>query len=301
MQHADLPNRRVEAWKYSDLRAALADAALPAEAPAPARAWRKLDGVIDRLALGQGKHAITKVSAGEEETLIESFAEPGLDARVREIQLAPGASLTRIVTQSGAGVTLSAAYVSLSEGASFRQFVLAEGGRLARVETHVEIEGEGAAVELNGLYLCGAGRHADLTSVIAHKAPGATTRQLVKGAARRGGRSVFQGRIVVERGAQQTDARQYHHGLLLEEGAEIFAKPELMIFADDVACAHGNTAGALDETALFYARTRGLPEAAARALLIEAFLAEAVPEELAEDAKDAALNRVRAWLAGASA
>src|SRR5215470_13719506 len=145
------------------------------------------------------------------------------------------------------------------------------------METHVSIEGEGASVELNGLYMCASGRHADLTSVIEHKFGAGQTKQLIKGVARKGGRGVFQGKIVVAHGAQKTDARQHHHGLLLEEGAEIFAKPELMIHADDVQCAHGAAAGGLDETALFYMRARGVAEAEARALLIEAFLVEAIP------------------------
>lgn len=296
---ADLPNRRVEAWKYSDLRAALTDVALPPEALRPKQAWGKLDGVIDRLALGQGKHAITKVRAGESEVLIERFEETGLDARVREIQVLPGAALTRIVLQRGTDVALSAAHVSVSDGAAFRQIVIAEGGKLARIETHVSVDGEGAEVELNGVYMAGAGRHADLTSLITHNVPGGTTRQLIKGVARKGGRGVFQGKIVVAHGAQKTDARQYHHGLLLEEGAEIFAKPELMIHADDVQCAHGNTAGGLDETAMFYLRSRGVPEFAARALLIEAFLAEAVPEHLPDTMREEILGRITSWLGGA--
>jgi Fe-S cluster assembly protein SufD len=297
MELAELPNRRVEAWKYSDLRAALKDAALPdGDAPAPKQHWRVLDGVIDRLALAQGQHATTKVGAGEEEVLIEEMGEDALDARVREIQVLPGGALTRLVLQTGAGVALNAAYVSVGDGAVFRQFVLAEGGKLARIETHVEVDGGKAEIELNGVYICGAGRHADLTSVITHKEAGSQTRQLIKGVAAKGGRGVFQGKIVVERAAQQTDARQYHHGLLLEEGAEVFAKPELMIFADDVQCAHGNTAGALDETALFYARSRGIPEAVARALLIESFLVEAIPAALPEEVAGRVRGRISAWL-----
>jgi len=297
MNLADLPNRRVEAWKYSDLRAALAEAPLPADAARPAGAWGALDGVIDRLAIAQGRHAITKVRAGEKEMLIERFDAPSpFGAYVREIQVLPGGSLTRIVVQSGDGVDLSAAYVSLSAGASFRQIIVSEGAKLARIETHVSVEGEGADVELNGVYMVKAGRHADLTSVIEHKVAGGTTRQLIKGVARKGGRGVFQGKIVVARHAQKTDARQYHHGILLEEGAEIYAKPELMIHADDVQCAHGNTAGGLDEGALFYMRSRGLSEGEARAMLIEAFLVEAIPEDLEAVIRDELTGRVAAWL-----
>jgi Fe-S cluster assembly protein SufD len=189
------------------------------------------------------------------------------------------------------------ARVSLGAGAVLKQFVLAKGGKLARIETHVNVRGEGAKVELSGVYLAGAGRHADLTSVITHSATGGETRQLIKGVVAKGGRGVFQGKIVVERGAQQTDARQYHHGMLLEAGAEVFAKPELMIHADDVQCAHGNTAGGLDQTALFYMRSRGISEAEARALLIEAFLVEAIPENLPAELVEELTGLMRDWLA----
>ena len=109
---------------------------------------------------------------------------------------------------------------------------------------------------------------------------------------------MFQGKIHVEHGAQKTDARQHHQALLLEEGGEIDAKPELEIFADDVQCAHGNAIGALDENQLFYARARGIPEGEARALLVEAFLAEAIAEDLQELIREELLGRVRAWLRG---
>jgi Fe-S cluster assembly protein SufD len=294
---ADLPNRRVEAWKYSDLRATLAIAPLPAEGTRPHGAWSALDGAIDRLAVAQGHHAITKVRAAEEKILVERFdVSSPLDAHVREIQVSPGASLTRVVIQSGEGVCLSAAHVLLSAGASYRQLIVAEGARLARIETHVSVVGEGAEVELNGVYMANPGHHADLTSVIEHKVGGGTTRQLIKGVARKGGRGVFQGKIVVAPHAQKTDARQYHHGILLEEGAEIFAKPELMIHADDVQCAHGNTAGGLDERALFYMRSRGLSEPEARAMLIEAFLVEAIPQGLDAGIRDELTGRIAAWL-----
>lgn len=283
-----LPTRRVEAWKYSDLRAALADVDIPA-APTELRAA----SVIEQLAPGGTEER--RIDA--DELVIERFDEAGLDARADKYVVAPGATLTRIVFQTGAGVPLSHVSVRLEKGAGFQQFVFALGGKLARVETHVDAGGENNAVALNGIYLVGARRHADLTSTITHGATGGVTRQLIKGVARKAGRGVFQGRIVVERGAQKTDARQHHQALLLEEGAEAFAKPELMIHADDVSCAHGNSVGALDEAALFYMRARGLPEIEARALLTEAFLAEAIPDWAPEDVREEALKRIRDWLA----
>ncbi len=282
---ADLPTRRNEAWKYSDLRKAVGE---------QRHVLRDGRDIIERLAPGTQSHTLR---AGQAPILVERMDDDRyMDARSFDFTLEPGAALTRVVIQTGAELPLSVARVRLGAGSRFTQFVLALGGRLARIETHVSVEGKGAEVTLNGAYLAGAGRHADLTSVIEHRAPGSVTRQLIKGVARRGGRGVFQGKIVVERGAQKTDARQHHRGLLLEEGAEIFAKPELMIHADDVQCAHGNTAGGLDEGALFYMRSRGIPEAQARSLLIEAFLVETIPAGLPEALRDELTGMIRAWL-----
>ncbi len=293
IQLADLPTRRDEAWKYSDLRAAMDGVAL--EAPRAASTLSRGD-VIGALARQVGEVESLALKAGE--TLVrvdrpgKAFAPRFLDAEV-----AAGANLVRIVVQEASDtVSLDAAHVRVAVGGAFRQFVLAEGGKLARVETHVSVDGEGATIELNGAYLASAGKHADLTSVITHNAPGVETRQLIKGVAAKGGRGVFQGKIVVERAAQQTDARQYHHGMLLEAGAEIFAKPELLIHADDVQCAHGNTAGGLDEVAKFYLRSRGVPEKQARAMLIEAFLVGAIPEGLPEAIDTELRERIGKWL-----
>ncbi len=282
---AELPTRRIEAWKYSDLRQAVG---------LDTHVLRDGRDIIERLAPGTQR---STVPAGESRLIVERMGDDQhMDARSYEYALEAGASLVRVVIQSGSNLPLSMMRVRLAAGAKFTQFVLAFGAKLARIETHVSVEGEGAEVTLNGAYLAGAGRHADLTSVIEHKAPGGVTRQLIKGVARKGGRGVFQGKIVVEKGAQKTDARQYHRGLLLEAGAEIFAKPELMIHADDVQCAHGNTAGGLDESALFYMRSRGVPEAEARAMLIEAFLVEAIPEGLPVELHAELVGAVQAWL-----
>lgn len=325
LERAGLPTRRNEAWKWSDLRAAFADASLVEDMQlayghvhaldADLAQFERQGNIVGLLALALTSHieqpwingrarraeggSIVEVEARRKLIVVEELnAGFRLGAHMLKVRVRSGAELTRVVIQSGGGIALSGAHVSVEAGGVFRQFVLAEGAKLARIETRVEVEGEGAEVELNGVYMSGAGRHADLTSTIAHEVGGGTTRQLIKGVARKGGRGVFQGKIVVERGAQKTDARQYHHGMLLEDGAEIFAKPELMIHADDVQCAHGNTAGGLDERALFYMRSRGLPEAEARALLIESFLVEAIPDGLPEEVHEELVGRIRAWLAG---
>jgi Fe-S cluster assembly protein SufD len=306
IQLADLPTRRAEAWKYSDLRRAMDENVQFAIGrdrgdPVVERAAAE-GGVIGALAAQMGGVETLEVASGETAIRVDRPRYSNLEPRFLQVNVGPDATLTRIVVQSNRAdaVVLDAAHVRLARGAQFKQVVLAEGAKLARIETHVSIEGEGAEVELNGVYMCGEGRHADLTSIVEHKVGVGQTRQLIKGVVRRGGRGVFQGKIVVEHGAQKTDARQYHHGLLLEEGAEVFAKPELMIRADDVQCAHGNTAGGLDETALFYMRSRGVPEAHARALLIEAFLVEPVPDWAPPDVRDEIVTRIRTWLGGAS-
>ncbi len=285
-----LPTRRVEAWRYSDLARALDGASTPMVG----------DGeIIERLARGATAFTERVLSGGEKDVVVDYVEPEGFAPRAESIIVGAGGAYHRIVLQRGDSVALSSCRVRLEAGAVFRQFIIAEGGKLARIETHVDVAGEGAEVELNGVYLCAEGRHADLTSVVTHKAHGGKTNQLIKGVARKGGRGVFQGKILVERAAQKTDARQYHHGMLLEEGAEIFAKPELMIHADDVACAHGNTAGGLNEGPLFYLRSRGVPEAEARALLTEAFLLEALPDWAPPDVRAEIEARASAWLRGA--
>jgi Fe-S cluster assembly protein SufD len=306
IQLADLPTRRTEAWKYSDLRRAMDENvqfAIGRDRNDPVVEQAAAEGgVIAALAAQMGGVESLEVTSGETAIRVDRPRYSNLEPRFLQANVGPGATLTRIVVQSNRAdaVILDAAHVRLASGAQFKQFVLVEGAKLARIETHVSIEGEGAEVELNGAYMCDEGRHADLTSIVEHKVGAGQTRQLIKGVARKGGRGVFQGKIVVAHGAQKTDARQYHHGLLLEEGAEVFAKPELLIHADDVQCAHGNTAGGLDETALFYMRSRGVPEAQARALLIEAFLTETVPDWAPPDVREEIVGRIRAWLAGAS-
>lgn len=331
MQLADLPSRRTEAWKWSDLRAAMAsqEATLtgtgPISSDGPIAAFAELMGdaygpnalVIE--APGEtfassmtegdvGRYGGVVVKAGATAVLVERIAVSGSALRpilpsFLRFNVEPGATLQRVVVQQNdvpvgeadAALVLNEAVVKLGAGAIFRQFVLGEGAKLARVEVTVEA-GEAAVVELNGVYLASAKRHIDLTSRVAHQAAGIHTQQLVRGVARKGGRGVFQGRFLVERAGQKTDARMQHNALLLEEGAEIFAKPELEIYADDVACAHGNTAGQIDEDAIFYLRQRGIPDVDARAMIMRAFLIEAVPDWMGQDLRGEVEARIDRWL-----
>lgn len=211
-------------------------------------------------------------------TVIESFEgrRGAFSADVTEFELGDGAALTRFILQEADADAVVAAVSAarLGKAARFEQTALAFGARLARLETRLRLAGDATRVALRSASLVDDARHADVTSHVAHEAVGGETRQIHKAVLRERGRGVFQGKFLVARGAQKTDAAMQSKALLLSDGAEADHKPELEIYADDVQCAHGATTGALDADALFYLRQRGLPEIAARALLVEAFLGE---------------------------
>ena len=319
---AELPSRRDEDWRWTDLRGLIRQ--MPAPAPAgqvwgpglfsQAGATSSVEivngrgparqvlggGVLELRLIADGAGASSAVFSLEvtgEAVLLESCegAEGSLASVTLDIRLAEGASLERIVLCESAddAILVSQAQVRLSPGARFAQTVLTPGARRQRLETAVSHPGAGATARLDGVYLNAGRRHSDITTVVTHAGVGGETDQLVKGVVSDQARAVFQGRIVVEPGADRTDARMGHHALVLSDRAEVDAKPELLIYADDVACAHGNTVGALDEDALFYARQRGIPEAEARAMLTRAFLAEVIDRIGHDGARDVA----GAWLA----
>lgn len=221
---------------------------------------------------------------GSRATLIESHIGVGegsyFSNSVTDIRVEKGATLTHAKLQDEGPKAFHVALgrVCIGDEAVYDNFVLHRGAELARNEIHAAINGSGAECRLNGAYLGADRQHIDNTTVIEHKAPGSRSSEVFKGALDGRARGVFQGRIVVHRDAQQTDGHQLNKTLLLDRNAEMDAKPELVIYADDVKCSHGATIGELDETALFYLRTRGIDEAAARDILVSAFLNEAVEE-----------------------
>ncbi len=240
-------------------------------------------------------------------------AESGARASVIETQTGAGATwstaATHVVVGEGAEISrtsvlaaggeafhIGATEAEVARGGRYRSFVLSHGGRLSRDEIDVALVGEGAGCRLDGLALGRRKQHIDNTTRIVHRAPDAESREVYRGVLDDNARSVFQGKVLVEPGAQRTDAHQLNENLLLSETAEADAKPELMIYADDVKCSHGATAGALDDEALFYMRARGIDEAAARNHLVEAFAGEIVATI---DVAAAAMVRgaVAAWLA----
>jgi Fe-S cluster assembly protein SufD len=224
----------------------------------------------------------------------------GLTSSVMEFTLQNGSTVNRTVYQRGTSedAVASTALVHQDTNSHYTQTSLSFGAKIARLETRVTYQEPSAKATLNAAYLVGKGLHSDFTSHVRHGANSCVTRQLTKGAVLNGGTGVFQGKFLVPRTAGQfTDADMQHKALLLEDGAVVFAKPELEIYADDVECAHGNTSGALDDDQLFYMRQRGLPEKTARALLTQAFVVEAFAE--AGALEEVLRAEAEAWLAAA--
>ena len=150
------------------------------------------------------------------------------------------------------------------------------GGRLIRNDLHADLSGQGAEVDIGGLYIAGGEQHIDNHVRVDHAVGPARSAQEYRGVLGGRCRCVWNGKAVVQSGADGTDAEQGNHNLLLSDGAEIDAKPELEIYADEVKCSHGTTVGQLDEDALYYLRTRGLDEQEARNALTHAFGASIV-------------------------
>lgn len=215
-----------------------------------------------------------------------------------QIHLAEGAKLTRTIIQDDPAdhCRIANAHIAAQSGATLTQHCLAFGGGLTRLETNLTSEGEGVEAHMGAAYLLAGERHCDMTSIIRLAHPNCVIDQAVKGVVDDKTRSVFQGKFHVERAAQHTDAEMRHDALMLSDRAQVRAKPELEIYADDVACAHGNTLGQLDESALFYMRQRGIPIKEARALLTEAFLGSVFDSVDDEDLRESLLGKVREWL-----
>lgn len=217
-----------------------------------------------------------------------------------EIALAPQSKFIhgKVVGPSGYGHThMAQTTVAIGQGAFYDHFALfAACGHLNRCETNLFLNGPLAETRLNGLMLLKKTESADLTTCVHHKSPKTTSRQLCKAVLDDKARGVYQGKIAVHKNAQKTDAYQLCQALLLSEQAEMNAKPELEILADDVKCSHGTAIGDLDEKALFYLRSRGIEEQAARQLLVEAFAHDFMDQVPSPDLAIALKKEVERWL-----
>ncbi|MDG2204446.1 MAG: Fe-S cluster assembly protein SufD [Alphaproteobacteria bacterium] len=235
-------------------------------------------------------------------TLVKLHAGLGVSAylanAVTEVDVGDAAILRhyRVQSENMQATHLGSLHVRIGRDATYDGFGLHIGGRLSRTEVFARLEGEGGHCALNGAYLMKGREHCDNTTVIEHAVPHTTCSEVFKGILDDESRGVFQGRIVVHKDAQGTDGHQLSNVLLLSDKAEMDAKPELEIYADDVKCSHGATTGQLDETALFYLRSRGIPEALARNLLIQSFVAGALDEIKCDAVREAMMSKVVHWL-----
>jgi Fe-S cluster assembly protein SufD len=168
---------------------------------------------------------------------------------------------------------------------------------LVRQEIRVDAKGEGSEFKLRGVNLLAGDTHCDVTMMLDHSAPDTNSTEVIRNIVTDKAQGVFQGQIRVARDAQKTDAKMASHGLLLSEDAEVDHKPELEIFADDVQCGHGATAGDLDEDLLFYLKARGIPQKEAESLLIQAFVGDAIEGIEHAGLREALIEAVSGWLA----
>jgi len=393
---AGLPHRRVEDWKYTDLRALMRDAkplAAPPDAAAKARArdagGAVGDGEFRRIVLVDGAFApdLSDLAALDAGLSIGSMADalarsdalvtarlgkvvPTDDAAVAlntafmgdgaVIHVAAGAAIDRplhlvfaasgdkpaalftrslVVVEQGARVMLveshegaaardyqvntalelavadnahvdhikitaegahalhvSSLMAAVGAHARFNSFAFTTGGAVVRNQLFLRFAGEGTVANIRGATLLRGRQHADVTLVADHAVAGCQSREVFKTVLDDESRGVFQGKIIVRPGAQKTDAKMASHALLLSEDAEADNKPELEIFADDVQCGHGATAGALDPDLKFYLMSRGISDAEAEALLIQAFIGETVEEIAHEGIREALMTAAVEWL-----
>ena len=375
-----LPTRRVESWHYTDLRAAMVDAAPLAsvpdrtavEATRRALAGRKklgaarllllngrfveelsdalpagltlvrkeshrleaddpmvalaeamslgglavqvsqgtrIDQPIEILHIVSGEGALSLYSrteiaagAGAHASFVETFlgAGPGVQRHaLTSMEVGKGATLKHVVVvEDDAELHLESQLAEIGEGAELNGFALVSGGALSRRQLFVKIEGEGAKVALGGLALLDGSRRADTTLQVVHSAPGGTSREFYRSIVDDEAAGTFQGKVIVSPGAQKTDGAMKSQAVLLSPQAQMNAKPELEIFADDVICGHGATVGSLDPEQVFYLRTRGVPKDEAEAMLLEAFGNEAIERVDDETLAEALRAPFRTWLQG---
>lgn len=246
---------------------------------------RKGESASIELDLTEGGHgrALIVVEEGASLTLIEKPVSSNFANLAVEIALEKDANLTHVrMVPRDETVRLVDYAITVAASGIYRAHLADFGGKLSRTELHIVLEGEGAEAHLSGVSVLN-GTHADVTTNITHAVGKTLSTQLFKYVASGHARGVYQGKVTVAEGANGSDSRQTAKGLLLEDRAEIDLKPELEILADDVKCAHGAAVGDLDAESLFYLRSRGIPENEARALLMRAFLGDAI--EQIEDGK----------------
>jgi Fe-S cluster assembly protein SufD len=203
----------------------------------------------------------------------------------------------KIIGDSATALHVSTLMAAIGAHARFNTFTFTAGGAVVRNQLFIRFNGEETIAGIHGASLIKGRQHVDTTLVAEHLGPGCQSREVFKSVLDDESRAVFQGKIIVQSQAQKTDAKMATHALLLSETAEADNKPELEIFADDVQCGHGATAGALDDSLLFYLKARGIPQKEAEALMIQAFVGEAIGGIEHAGLREALMDDVGGWLA----
>lgn len=243
-------------------------------------------------------HNVVKLEEGADLTLLENGPAAARLNTVTEVEVADNASFHHVRTQGRDHERVAATHIfaRLGRESTFKSFTLTVNGALTRNECVIEMNGDDAHATVGGACVGDGAFHHDDTVFITHKGVNCESRQVYKKVMRNGATGVFQGKILVQAGAQKTDGYQISQGLLLDGDAQFLAKPELEIYADDVVCSHGSTCGAVDENALFYLASRGVPKDKAQGMLVLAFLGEAIDEIEDEALGDDIRGRLEAWL-----
>lgn len=244
-------------------------------------------------------HHVLRLEEGADLTLLENGLVGARGNIVIEADVAAGAALHHVSAHRAgiARVSTSHLFARVAEGATLKSFELSVDGRHMRSESVIELAGDDAIAHVAGAMLGdGEGLRHDDTVFVTHSGLRGESRQVFKKVLKNGATGVFQGKILVRKGAQKTDGYQISQALLLDETSQFLAKPELEIYADDVKCSHGSTTGALDETALFYLRSRGVPRERAVVLLVLSFLADALEEVEDQELRAEIAARLEDWL-----
>ncbi|MDA9469771.1 Fe-S cluster assembly protein SufD [Bradyrhizobium sp. CCBAU 53415] len=242
------------------------------------------------------------IAKGARATIIESFVAAGAkayqanDAVIISVGDDTDVAYIRLMDDAPDAVNITSQFVTVGANTRLNFFNMTSGAAVSRLQGFITLAGEGSELCINGVNLLKKTEHGDTTLVVDHAVPNCVSREIFRAVIDDRAHSVFQGRIIVRPDAQKTDGKMMTRALLLSDEAEADNKPELEIFADDVSCGHGATAGALDDSLLFYLKARGLPEKQAQALLIQAFVGEAI-EQIADDGlREHVIGMAERWL-----
>jgi Fe-S cluster assembly protein SufD len=236
-------------------------------------------------------------------TIVENFvaAEGARAYQINDallFSIAQGAEVAqvRLMADAEDAANISSAIFAIGANVKLNLFNMTAGGAVSRYQGFFALAGEHSELLVNGVNLLNGTQHGDTTLFVDHAVPNCVSREIFRAVVDDRAHSVFQGRIMVRPDAQKTDAKMMTRALLLSDEAEADNKPELEIFADDVTCGHGATSGALDDSLLFYLRARGLPEKEAQALLIQAFVGEAIEQIADHDLREHVMSQAANWL-----